>query len=142
MTYTPTLNPEILAENTEPDPAQQLLKQMAAMVAENFILPAVVGGDRRMRIQPWTLERVLVKVTPSPGDSGDLYVEFHRQTRREDRHAPRGYTTWESQPESFLDTWAWKDKDLEELMGITHEEDLRSYLTAWLTRAGMTHLLR
>lgn len=136
------INPDLINPHPTADTAETLLKKLIAMVEEDFVLPAILKSYNIIEIQPWQLERIAVSVAPMPDTTGDLRMNVQRQIRYGSPDAPRRYTSWENVPANCMERIYEPEPVVRDAVESRPEEDLRSFLTAWLTRSDMTHLIR
>lgn len=124
------------------DSGRSLVKKLIASIEENFRLPAI-QANYVIQIHPWLLERVVVRVSSMPDTTGDLRMVIQRQTRSRSAFAPRvNYTEWETVPENTMENVYWAEPVVRDAVESRPEDDLRSYLSAWMVRSDMTHLIR
>lgn len=136
------INPDLINPHPTADTAETLLKKLAASIEAEFHLPVILKGYNTIEIQPWQLERIAVSVTPMPDTTGDLRMVTQRQVRERSTEKYRSYTLWDIVPANCMENIYWAEPIVRYAVASRPEEDLRSFLTAWLTRSDMIHLIR
>lgn len=123
------------------DTARTLAKKLLASIEAEFRLPAILA-NYTIKIQPWQLERIVIRVGTMPDSTNDLRVSVQRQVRKATTDISQRFTDWEIVPENCMEPCYWAEPVVREAVELRPEEDLRSYLTAWLSRSDMLHLIR
>lgn len=136
------INPNLINPHPTADTAETLLKKLVASIEEDFRLPAIPEAYNLIVVHPWPLERIMVKVVPMPDTTGDLRMNVQRQTRKYSAEAFPPYTSWNIVPANCMERIYEPEPVVRDTVESRPEDDLRSYLTAWLTRSDMTHLIR
>lgn len=135
------INPDLINPHPTADSPRSLVKKLVTSIEEDFRLPAI-PTNYTIQIQPWLLERVVVRISTMPDATGDLRMSIQRQVRRIDPDTRIRYTPWETVPENCMDVWYEPEPVVRDAVESRPEEDLRSFLTAWLTRSDMIQLIR